>query len=159
VKKNLRASELYGQLDNIEDNKRLPLLKNAVTQIKIPWDITPKKTGRKPADIKHYQNLIAFILWHEAFPTAEKSERSFIAGLKNDENVLRHFGLNFAPSRTAIWRIKKALTKEYREQLYQKLREAGINEYFRKKRAYRKKDYQARKAKVVSQTSAGNKQA
>ena len=154
MKKYARARDPYGNLDVVENEKRLPLLKGVVDQIPLPWNTTQKKTGRKPADDKHYRALIVFILWQEAYPNLE-SERSFLKNLNKE--TLKTFGFERAPSRITLSRITEKLSEGYREKLLRKLNETCINEYVRRKRAYRKAYYKAYKARKA-EAAEGNKQ-
>jgi hypothetical protein len=156
MKKYVRARGRYTSLDVVEEAKRLPLLKWVVDQIELPWDATQKKTGRNPADVKYYRDLIVFIFWQEAYPNVE-SERSFLNNLNNDKETLRTFGFEKSPDRTTLWRIRLKLSKEYREKFHKKLGETCVTELFRKKRAYRRTYYKAYKARKAK-TAEGNKQ-
>ena len=151
IQKYSKARGQFKQLDLVDENKRLPLLRKIVHQIELPWDTTRKHTGRRPSSVKFYQDLVVFVLWQEAYQNV-KSERSYLKNLNNDKEELRKFGFLHAPSRSAVWRVRNHLTQEYKVILYKTLNEICVNELLRKKAEYRREYYKKRKAEQKNQT-------
>lgn len=108
---------LYESLRQIEREEAFRLLKWGVDSLPPPWDDRWKGIGRKPYDARA---LTVVTIWQEI---EGKSERAYTADLGRDEQRLRMLGLKHAPHRTALYRARKRLSKEYMRRLNRKILE------------------------------------
>jgi hypothetical protein len=94
---------LYENLCKIERDEAFRFLKWAVDSLPPPCDNGWKGIGRKPYDARA---LTVLTIWQEI---EGKPERAYTADLERDRERLHMPGLEHAPHRTALYRIRKRL--------------------------------------------------